>query len=127
MKEHGLVNVRDIRITLAVAPTGERLQHVRAAPDTAINDHPNASSNSVGAWYFDYTEEYAIRRGGPQQEPLAERIDGHGDEWAGEFMNLTAFAYQRRPSPGGGRDLSPTRLRQICRDIRMTVPEFVAS
>ena len=98
---------------VAVAPTGERLQHVRAAPDTAINDHPNASSNSVEAW--------------PQHEPLAERIDGHGDEWAGEFMNLTAFAYQRRASPGGGRDISPTRLRQICRAIRMTVPEFAAS
>ena len=26
-----------------------------------------------------------------------------------------------------GRDISPTLLRQICRDIRMTVPEFVAS
>ena len=26
-----------------------------------------------------------------------------------------------------GRDVSPTLLRQICRDIRMTVPEFVAS
>ena len=26
-----------------------------------------------------------------------------------------------------GRDIAPTLLRQICRDIRMTVPEFVAS
>ena len=26
-----------------------------------------------------------------------------------------------------GRDISPTLLRQICRDIRVTVPEFVAS
>jgi len=26
-----------------------------------------------------------------------------------------------------GRDVSPTLLRQICRDIRVTVPEFVAS
>ena len=26
-----------------------------------------------------------------------------------------------------GRDISPTLLRQVCRDIRMTVPEFVAS
>ena len=26
-----------------------------------------------------------------------------------------------------GRDISRTLLRQICRDIRMTVPEFVAS
>ena len=26
-----------------------------------------------------------------------------------------------------GRDISPTLLRQICRDIRLTVPEFVAS
>ena len=26
-----------------------------------------------------------------------------------------------------GRDISPALLRQICRDIRLTVPEFVAS
>ena len=26
-----------------------------------------------------------------------------------------------------GRDISPTLVRQICRDIRVTVPEFVAS
>lgn len=26
-----------------------------------------------------------------------------------------------------GRDISPTLLRQICRDIRVTVPEFVDS
>jgi len=26
-----------------------------------------------------------------------------------------------------GRDVSPTLLRQICRDIRITVPDFVAS
>jgi predicted RNA binding protein YcfA (HicA-like mRNA interferase family) len=26
-----------------------------------------------------------------------------------------------------GRDVSPTLLRQICRDIRMTVSEFVAA
>ncbi len=26
-----------------------------------------------------------------------------------------------------GRDISPTLPRQICRDIRITVPEFVAS
>jgi len=26
-----------------------------------------------------------------------------------------------------GRDISPTLLRQICRDIRITVPEFVGS
>jgi len=26
-----------------------------------------------------------------------------------------------------GRDISPTLLRQICRDIRMAAPEFVAS
>lgn len=26
-----------------------------------------------------------------------------------------------------GRDISPTLLRQICRDTRMTVPEFVDS
>ena len=26
-----------------------------------------------------------------------------------------------------GRDISPTLLRQICRDIRVTVPEFVTS
>jgi predicted RNA binding protein YcfA (HicA-like mRNA interferase family) len=26
-----------------------------------------------------------------------------------------------------GRDISPTLLRQICRDIRITVSEFVAS
>ena len=30
-------------------------------------------------------------------------------------------------STHAGRDISPTLLRQICRDIRVTVPEFVAS
>jgi len=29
--------------------------------------------------------------------------------------------------PNTGREISPTLLGQICRDIRMAAPEFVAS